>query len=181
MHRPLCACADSVAARQAVPPAVRCGAVTHASQSHTTNQNGASSTFEMCFAPSTFGAGGRNQPNHVSNPDSVIKKFEPHLIYDCPFQVPARRWVFRALALQGYLACQFPAPQCAGVPVGLVHRVLYYRSRYFRKWGQKLRFDMCFAPRHRRCACNTCLASMTKKSRISVSAMHVLQHTLRVH
>ena len=33
--------------------------------------------------PSTLGAGSqRSQPKHVSNPDSVIKKFKAHLIYD---------------------------------------------------------------------------------------------------
>ena len=32
-----------------------------ASQSHIINQNGATSGFEMCFAPSTLGAGGPNQ------------------------------------------------------------------------------------------------------------------------
>ena len=59
-----------------------------ASQSHTTTVNGATSGFEMCFAPSTFCAGSqrsqpkhvfcagsqRSQPKHVSNPDGVMKK-----------------------------------------------------------------------------------------------------------
>ena len=54
-----------------------------ARQSQNINQNGATSGFEMYFAPGTFGAGSqRSQPKHVSNPDSVIKKFKPPFIYD---------------------------------------------------------------------------------------------------
>ena len=54
-----------------------------ASTSQIIYPNGATSGFEMCFALSTFGAGGqRSQPTHVSNPDSVIKKLNPLLIYD---------------------------------------------------------------------------------------------------
>ena len=39
------------------------------------NPKVATSGFDMCFAPSTFGTG--SQPKHVSNPDSVIKKLTP--------------------------------------------------------------------------------------------------------
>ena len=50
-----------------------------ASKSRIPNQNGATSGFEMCFAPSTLGAGSqRSQPKHVLDyPDSVIKKCDP--------------------------------------------------------------------------------------------------------
>ena len=48
-------------------------------------KNSAKSGFEMCFAPSTFGAEGP-KPKHVSNLDSVVKKFNPHFFYDCLFQ-----------------------------------------------------------------------------------------------
>ena len=46
-----------------------------ASRSHIINQNGATSRFEMCFWGQMF------QQKHVSNPNSVIKKFKPHLIH----------------------------------------------------------------------------------------------------
>ena len=48
-----------------------------ASQSQIINQNGATSGFEMCFAPSTFGAGGPTK----TRLESSIKKFKPHFIY----------------------------------------------------------------------------------------------------
>ena len=57
-----------------------------ACQSYIRNQNGlqATSGFEMCFLLSDPGTKSqRSQPKHASNPDSVIKKFKPHLIYDC--------------------------------------------------------------------------------------------------
>ena len=58
-----------------------------ASHSQIINQIGATSRFVMCFAPSTFGPGSqRSQPKHVSNPDSVMKKFKPHFIYDWGFR-----------------------------------------------------------------------------------------------
>ena len=44
-----------------------------ASQSQIMNQKGATSGFEMCFAPSTFAAGGKT---HL---ESGIKTFKPHL------------------------------------------------------------------------------------------------------
>ena len=47
------------------------------------NQNGVASEFDMCFARTTLGAGSqRLQPKHVSNPDSVTKKFNHHWIDD---------------------------------------------------------------------------------------------------
>ena len=59
-------------------PKVTC--ITH----HTTTsllffQNGAKSGFKMCFAPSTVGAGG-SQPNHASNPGSIIKTLN-HILF----------------------------------------------------------------------------------------------------
>ena len=39
-------------------------------------ENGAKSGYEMCFAASTFGAGGKTRL------ESSIKKFNPHLSYD---------------------------------------------------------------------------------------------------
>ena len=43
------------------------------------NQNRAASGFEMCFAPSTFGAWGK------TGLESCTKQFKPHLIYCTPF------------------------------------------------------------------------------------------------
>ena len=51
-----------------------------ASYPHAINQNGAPSGFEMRF--SILGCWGF-QPKHVSNPDSVRKKFKSHLVYGC--------------------------------------------------------------------------------------------------
>ena len=54
-----------------------------AGQSKIRKQNSAPSGFEMCLAPSTFSQHvwcRGSQPKHVSNPDSVMKKFKPHLI-----------------------------------------------------------------------------------------------------
>ena len=51
-----------------------------ASQSLIRNQNGATSEFVMCFAPSTFVAGGPNQKTRL---ESSTKKLKLHLIYDC--------------------------------------------------------------------------------------------------
>ena len=44
------------------------------------SQNGATSEFEMCFAPSTFGDGGKTRL------ESIINKIKPHFIYDTAFQ-----------------------------------------------------------------------------------------------
>ena len=58
-----------------------------ASKSESINQNGATSGLEMCFAVgSQYQRCRGSQPKHVSNPESVIKKFKPHLIYNSIFK-----------------------------------------------------------------------------------------------
>ena len=67
-------------------------------------QNGATSGSEMCFAPSTVGAGSqRFQPKHASNLDSVIKTFNPHLM-NRPHHAPRRQPAVRAYGSVALLA-----------------------------------------------------------------------------
>ena len=83
------------------------------------NQNvlQATSGFEMCFTPRTFGTFGagsqRSQPKHVSNPDSVMKKF------DLGFRPVRVRWYW-----SGWSAV--PAPYA---PFTLPARMVECRTR----------------------------------------------------
>ena len=74
-----------------------------ASPSQIIIQNGATSGFEMSFlyfyrilAPLVPGS----QPKHVSNPGSVIKKYEPHLLHGWVFRLQARVHYCHAPALR---------------------------------------------------------------------------------